>query len=171
MSEPVQHLPSKPPPNGMSSVLTSLAHSTDRGVQFGTLALIALSGFGNWFVTLNSGDRNRQEIEINRRVAWEGEQRIKAEVVRQVADIHNWVRESTDEFHKGNEDSAANRKMLADLVKIDQELEKTEKRLLASLDNQTRMLENQGQMLDNQAQGVKSLQKIVQEFGQQKSSP
>jgi len=152
-------------------VLTSLAQSTDKGVQFGTLALIALSGFGNWFATSNSGDRNRQEIEINRRIAWEGEERIRAELVRQVAEIHNWVRESADEFHKGNEDAAASRKMLVELVKIDEELEKTEKRLVASLENQTRMLENQGQMLDNQAQGVKSLQNIIQKFRQQKSSP
>ena len=151
MSEPVQSLPSKPPPNGMSSVLTSLAHSTDRWVQLGTLALIGLSGFGNWVATWNSADRNKEEIEINRRVAAEGEARIRAEVVRQVQDIHTWMREASDEFHKGNEDSAVTRKTLTELVHhLDYELGETEKRLTGSLHNQTHMLENQGQMLENQ---------------------
>src|SRR5215831_15501129 len=104
MSEPVTSLPSKPPPNGMSSVLTSLAHSTDRWVQLGTLALIAFSGLRNWVATWNSADRNKEEIEINRRVAAEGEARIRTEVIRQVQEIHGWLRESADEFHKDNED-------------------------------------------------------------------
>ena len=151
----------------MSSVLTSLAHSTDRWVQLGTLALIGLSGFGNWVATWNSADRNKEEIEINRRVAAEGEARIRAEVVRQVQDIHTWMREASDEFHKGNEDSAVTRKTLTELVHhLDYELGETEKRLTGSLDNQTHMLANQGQMLENQVNGLKSQEKLLHEIRQ-----
>ena len=167
MSEPVQSLPSKPPPNGMSSVLRSLAHSTDRWVQLGTLALIAFSGVGNWVATSNSADRNKEQIEINRRVAAEGEARIRAEVVRQVQEIHTWMREASDEFHKGNEDSAVTRKTLTELVHhLDYELGETEKRLTDSLDNQTHMLANQGQMLENQTNGLKSQEKLLQQIRQ-----
>ena len=111
------------------SLLKTLAHSSDKWVQLGTLGLIALSGLGNWAATWNSADRNKSEIEISRRVNFEGEQRIKAELVRQVAEIHAWMKDATDEFHKGNADSAANRKSLAQLS---DEINDIERRLKGS---------------------------------------
>lgn len=103
--------------NGALAALTSLAQSGHAWVQFGVIVLIGLSGLGNWIATWNSADRNKQEIEISRRVAWEGEQRIREDVRKQVAEMHRWMQEATEEFHRGNEDSAANRKMLEDLTK------------------------------------------------------
>jgi hypothetical protein len=109
------------PKNGIIALLTTLAQSGHAWVQFGTLLLIALTGTTNWVATWNSANQNKEQIEINRRNAWEGEQRIKAEVVRQVNEIHNWMREATAEFHQGNIDSAKNRKTLTELSdKLDQ---------------------------------------------------
>jgi hypothetical protein len=109
------------PKNGISQLLSTLAQSGDKWVQFGILALVGLSGFGNWVATWNSGDRNRQEIEVSRRVAWEGQERLKEEVRRQVNDIHMWLREATQEFHKGNEDSAENNRLLKEMRRKEQE--------------------------------------------------
>jgi hypothetical protein len=111
-------------------------------------------------------DRPRSIRQINRRVAAEGERWIREEVIRQVADIHRWLRESTDEFHKGNEDSASNRKTLTELVVHLDRLGEAEKRLTISLENQTRLLGNQSRVLENQANGLKSQEKLLQEIRQ-----
>jgi hypothetical protein len=110
----------------MVGLLGTLAQSGNAWVQFGTLALIALSGFGNWAATWNSADRNKVEIETSRRVAWEGEQRIKAEVIRQVQDMHDWMAQARAAFSQGNADSAENRRML---VKLTQDVDDLERRL------------------------------------------
>jgi hypothetical protein len=115
--------PSKPP-NGMNQLLSTLAQSSNQWVQLGTLAMVGLAGLGNWAATWNSADRNKNEIEISRRVAWEGEQRVRAEVIKQVQEIHNWMQEATEEFHRGNADSAANRKTLEELKKELEDLQK-----------------------------------------------
>jgi hypothetical protein len=107
-----------------NSLLTTLASSGHAWVQFGTLALIALTGFGNWAATWKSADRNKEEIEISRKDSWESEQRIKAELVRQVSDMHDWMRKAINEFHQGNEDSAANRQMLTKLTQEMDELKR-----------------------------------------------
>jgi hypothetical protein len=119
--------PSSKPSNGALSLLSTLAHSTDKWVQLGTLGLIAFSGFGNWVATWNSANQNRQEIEVSRRVNWEGQERVRTEVVRQIQEIHTWMRNATEEFHKGNEDSAANRKMLKELAEDMEKLEQWKK--------------------------------------------
>jgi len=152
--------------NGMVSLLSALAHSTDKWVQLGTLGLIGLTGLGNWLATWNSGDKNRQEIEINRRVAWEGEQRIKAELVKQVSEIHSWMREATDEFHKGNADSAANRKTLNQIVRED--LEGFEKRQEAALDNQNKIMAVQSKILENDTVLIREIHTVVEQFAQWK---
>jgi hypothetical protein len=128
----------------MSQLLGALAQSGDKYVQLGILILVGLSGFGNWIATWNSGDRNRAEIETSRRVAWEGQERLREEVRRQVNDIHQWLREATDEFHKGNEDSAQNRKVLKS---FQGELQNFESRQIAALANQTKILQGQTQIL------------------------
>jgi Flp pilus assembly protein TadB len=108
-------------PDDKAHLLSALAHSTNKYVQVTTLILIALAGIGNWIATWNSANQNKNEIEISRTVAAQGEARIKAEMIAQVAEIHRWIQAATDEFHKGNEDSAANRKTLDTLkTKIDQ---------------------------------------------------
>jgi Flp pilus assembly protein TadB len=114
--------------NGLANLLHKLAASGDRWVQFGIVVLVGLSGLGNWAATWNSADRNKAEIEISRRVAWEGEQRIKAQVSQQVAEIHKWMREATDEFHKGNEDSAYNRNLLDQIKKELDEMKESQKK-------------------------------------------
>jgi hypothetical protein len=114
--------PSKPPNH--HNLLTTLAQSGNHWVQLGTLALVGFAGLGNWAATWNSSDRNKQEIEISRRVAWESEARIKQEMIAQVAEIHRWMREATDEFHRGNEDSAYNRKTLDQIKKDLEDLQK-----------------------------------------------
>ena len=102
--------------NGTLVLLSTLAKSGHAWVQGGTLVLIALSGFGNWVATWNSADRNKAEIEVSRRVAWESEQRVKQELVTQVAEIHGWLKEAATEFHQGNIDSAWTRKTLAGIT-------------------------------------------------------
>src|SRR5215471_6528604 len=139
--------------NGVAHVLSTLAQSGHAWVQFGTLALIGLSGLGNWVATWNSADRNKSEIEINRRVAWEGEQRIKQEVLKQVSDIHQWMKEATDEFHSGNADSAQNKKML---TQFREDLDGFEARQLAVLQNQNSIMQSQTEIL-------KELQTFVRE--------
>jgi hypothetical protein len=146
----------QPKQNGMAALLTTLAQSGHQWVQLATVALVAISGLGNWVATWNSGDKSRQEIEISRRVAWEGEQRIKAELVKQVAEIHKWMQEATAEFHQGNTDSAANRKLLG-LFK--EELDAFEARQLAALNNQNAILRNQTDILNELHVYVKERQR------------
>ena len=143
--------------NNTTALLSTLAQSGHAWVQFGTLALIALSGIGNWVATWNSSDRNRTEIEVSRRVAYESEQRIRQEVSRQVAEIHSWMQEATDEFHRGNADSADNKKILRG---FQIELTNFESRQVGVLNNQTKMLQNQGQLLEELHAFVKERQKV-----------
>ena len=135
-------MPDQPKPN--NHVLATLAKSPDRLVQLATVGMVALSGFGNWAATWNSGDRNRQEIEVSRRVAWEGQERLREEVRRQVNDIHQWLREATEEFHKGNADSASNNKILKG---FQAELQGFESRQVAALANQLKILQGQNEIL------------------------
>jgi hypothetical protein len=119
--------PSKPP-NGVSQLLSTLVQSGHAWVQFAVIVLIGLSGFGNWVATWNSANRNKDEIESSRRQNWEGQERIKAELVRQVAEIHAALKQSAEEFHKGNEDSAYNHQMLDQLKKeLDEHIKETQK--------------------------------------------
>jgi hypothetical protein len=122
-------MPEAKSPNGLVTVLSKLAESSNRWVQLGTLGLIGLSGIGNWVATWNSADRNKAEIEISRRVAWEGEQRIKAEVIRQVQEMHDWMEQARASFSQGNADSAENRRML---VKLTQDVDELERKLNAT---------------------------------------
>jgi hypothetical protein len=101
----------------VKELLGKLAETGNQTVQFGILVLVGLSGFGNWVATWNSADRNKTEIEASRRENSEGQERIKSEVVRQVAEIHKWLNDAQTEFHNGNKDSAYNRQMLDDLKK------------------------------------------------------
>jgi hypothetical protein len=122
---------SKPKDNGKIALLTQLASSGDNWVKLGIMVMIGLSGFGNWLATWHSSDSNRAEIV-------QGQERIRAEVIRQVQDIHNWIQSSTEEFHRGNEDSAANKKIL---MKFKNDLDDFESRQMKILENQGKMLE------------------------------
>lgn len=103
-------------PNGLVA-LSELARSGNAWVQFAVIVLIGFSGFGNWVATWKSADRNKDEIEVSRRANEQGQERIRQEVARQVAEIHKWLNDAQTEFHNGNADSAANRKMLDELKK------------------------------------------------------
>jgi Flp pilus assembly protein TadB len=119
----------KPPQNGsagITSVLTTLASSGNTWVQLATVGMIAFSGIGNWVATWNSADRNKQEIEVSRRVAWEGEQRIREDVRKQINDMHEWMDKAKEEFHRGNQDSASNRQIL---LKLTEQLNDMERQL------------------------------------------
>jgi uncharacterized protein (DUF3084 family) len=119
----------KPPQNGSAgiiSVLTTLASSGNTWVQLATVGMIAFSGIGNWVATWNSADRNKEEIEISRRVAWEGEQRIREDVRKQINDMHEWMDKAKEEFHRGNQDSASNRQIL---LKVTEQLNDMERQL------------------------------------------
>jgi hypothetical protein len=159
---------SQKPPNGLVSVLSSLATSGNKWVQFGTLGLIGLSGVGNWVATWNSANQNRQEIEVSRRVNWEGQERVRAEVVRQIEEIHSWMQEATDEFHKGNADSAVNRKLLTKLMRDD--LESYEQRQQAALDNQQKIMAAQSKILENDSTLIRETHKIVTNLEEWKRS-
>jgi hypothetical protein len=145
--------------NGTAKLLTVLAQSGNQWVQLATVGLVALSGVGNWVATWNSSDRNKQEIEISRRVAWEGEQRIREEVRHQIEDIHKWIQDSIDEFHKGNADSAQNKRLLGEFK---EELAGFEARQLAVLNNQNSIMANQTQLLNDLHNFVKECQKQLE---------
>jgi hypothetical protein len=100
----------------MVALLTTLAQSGHAWIQAGTLILVAATGFFNWAATWNASDRNKLELETNRRIGWESEQRIRDEMRKQLTEVHDWIRESRDDFSRGNQDSAENRKMLTTVI-------------------------------------------------------
>lgn len=109
-------MPAEQNHKGMMALLTTLAQSGHAWVQFGTLLLIAVTGVFNWVATWNASDRNKEELQVNRRVAWEGEQRLREDMRKQLQEVHDWIKESKDDFNRGNQDSAENRKMLTNLL-------------------------------------------------------
>ena len=146
--------------NSASGVLSSLAQSPHSLVQLATVALVALSGLGNWVATTNSGERNKAEIELNRAVAAQSEARLKAVLVQQVAEIHAWLTDATAEFHQGNADSAANRKTLLEVVGAQQSnIDAFEARVTNLLANQSSMLKNQSDLLAGQTKMLEALHK------------
>ena len=152
-------MPPQPPQNS-SGILTTLAGSSHAWVQLATVALVALSGVGNWIATNQSAARSQAELELNRRATGESETRLKAELVRKVAEIHSWLKDAQAEFHQGNLDSAANRKTLLELVNAQQtNINDFETRLTALLSNQGNMLKNQNDLLQGQTKMLETLRK------------
>lgn len=84
-------------PNGLTSVLSTLASSGDNWVKLGTLALVAVSGIGNFVQTQRTGAENRHQIDRDVREIWQALDRNK------------------DEFHRMVQDSDQTRKLLEDL--------------------------------------------------------
>ena len=135
--------------NGFTRLLSTLAGSSNARVQLATVALVALSGAGNWLATRDSAARSLAELEINRRVTSQSEERIKAELVRQVAEIHAWLSQAQNEFHQGNADSAANRATLFKLLETEQaNISAFEARVTTLLTNQTKLLAGQTKLLE-----------------------
>jgi hypothetical protein len=143
--------------NEKAKLLTTLAQSPNQWVQLATVGLVAMSGIGNWAATWNSSDRNKSEIEISRQVAFEGQQRIREEARRQIDDIHKWMGDALDEFHRGNADSAANRKILA---KAQDQLVEFERRQTIALENQVQIVKTQGQILTEVREMVEQFDKF-----------
>jgi hypothetical protein len=55
--------PAKKPGNGTAALLESVASGGDRWVKIATLALVALSGGGNFLATTKTADFNAGEID------------------------------------------------------------------------------------------------------------
>jgi|SRR5215471_21169956 len=140
--------------NGSQSVLATLASSPNQWVQLATVGLVALSGFSNFAATWNSSDRNKTEIEVSRRIVEENTQRIREEARKQLDDLHTWIMNSTDEFHRGNEDSAANRRALARI------LDNVE----GAIKNQTALLAGQKTMMENDSAVLGEVHKLVEQL-------
>jgi hypothetical protein len=140
-----------PKPNGTAGVLSTLASSGNQWVQLATVGLVALSGFGNWTAT----NRNKEEITA-------GQERIREVVIRQVDEIHEWIEKSRAEFHQGNEDSAANRKLLTAIMRED--LQAFEDRQQTALNNQNKIMQSQTQILENDTLLLRNINKIVEQF-------
>jgi len=54
------------PKNGVLGLLNTLAASGDNWVKFGTLALVFLTGIGNWFATQKTAETNYDHIQAAR---------------------------------------------------------------------------------------------------------
>ena len=104
------------------TVLTTLASSGDNWVKLGTLALVTLSGLGNWIATQHNSDK------INANGALLREQ--QAQVVKEVGRMHDEVNEIYRQF----DDVVERQKQDFTMIK-------------ESLEKQTQMLKNQQQGL------------------------
>jgi hypothetical protein len=71
--------------NGLVTLLSSLASSGDKAIQFGILALVGLSGLGNWVATNNNGGETRTQVNVAREQAFR--------------DLHE-LRDALDDFEK-----------------------------------------------------------------------
>jgi hypothetical protein len=67
-----------PKPNGLSALLTTLATSGDKMIQFGILVLVGLSGLGNWLATNNNAVETRSQVNEAREQAF-----------RNIKDLHD----------------------------------------------------------------------------------
>src|ERR1700739_4050422 len=77
--------PEKKNGNGVVTLLTTLAHSGDKMIQCGILALVGLSGLGNWMATNNNASETRTQVNVAREQAF-----------RDLRDLHN----ALDDFEK-----------------------------------------------------------------------
>jgi hypothetical protein len=73
------------PKNGVVALLSSLAASGDKAIQFGILVLVGLSGLGNWVATNNNGGETRTQVNVAREQAFR--------------DLHE-LRDALDDFEK-----------------------------------------------------------------------
>jgi hypothetical protein len=71
--------------NGLVTLLSSLASSGDKAIQFGILVLVGLSGLGNWLATNNNGGETRNQVNVAREQAFR--------------DLHE-LRDALDDFEK-----------------------------------------------------------------------
>jgi hypothetical protein len=69
----------------MVALLTQLATSGDKMIQFGILVLVGLSGLGNWLATNNNGGETRNQVNAAREQAFR--------------DLHE-LRDALDDFEK-----------------------------------------------------------------------
>lgn len=141
---------------GTSAVLTTLAQSPNQWVQLATVGLIALSGLGNWMATNQASDRSS-----------EGQREIRKEVREQIDDVHRWIGQNMDEFHRGNQNAESNRRMLES---FNAELLDFERRQLSGLETQSVMLKNQQKILENDTLVLSEVHKIVEKFDRWKTA-
>lgn len=58
------------PQNGTGKLLSTLAASGDKAIQFGILVLVGLSGLGNWLSTNQNATQTRGEVNVAREQAY-----------------------------------------------------------------------------------------------------
>jgi hypothetical protein len=75
------------PPNGMGQLLSTLAQSGDKWIQFSVLVLVGISGLGNWVATQNTSQQQLQ-----------GQQRIRDEVIQQIGQNYRWTKDLHDQI-------------------------------------------------------------------------
>jgi hypothetical protein len=90
----------------MVALLTQLATSGDKMIQFGILVLVGLSGLGNWVATNNNASETRTQVNVAREQAFR--------------DLHE-LRDALDDFEKrqkavleGLQASARNQQQMLD---------------------------------------------------------
>jgi hypothetical protein len=87
------------PKNGLVALLTQLATSGDKAIQFGILVLVGLSGLGNWVATNNNGGETRTQVNVAREQAF-----------RDLRDLHN----ALDDFEKRQKAVLDNQQQMLD---------------------------------------------------------
>lgn len=78
MDEPIKEPPKG---NGMSGLLTTIAGGGDNWIKLATLALVAISGSGNFLATTKTADYNGDEIR---------------RAVQEIHDIHGVLVQTVD---------------------------------------------------------------------------
>jgi hypothetical protein len=95
-----QPSPANPEPkNGVVALLTQLASSGDKMIQFGILVLVGLSGLGNWVATNNNASETRTQVNVAREQAF-----------RDLRDLHN----ALDDFEKRQKAILDNQQQMLD---------------------------------------------------------
>jgi hypothetical protein len=87
------------PKNGLLTLLSSLASSGDKAIQFGILVLVGLSGLGNWVATNNNGGETRTQVNVAREQAFR--------------DLHE-LRDALDDFEKRQKAVLENQQQILD---------------------------------------------------------
>ncbi len=65
--------------SAVSSILTSA--TTDSWVKFGTIALVAMTGIGNWFATKTTAESNYAQMQADR-------EETRKDILRAVQETH-----------------------------------------------------------------------------------
>src|ERR1700746_1867710 len=118
MEQPESPSPTSPPQNGKLALLQTLASSGDNWVKLGTLALVALSGIGNFLTTKDQGHRNRHEVEAQTHEIWQALNRNKDDFRELVRDAGQSRSDIATSLNKQGEALRNQAEMLSNQQKI-----------------------------------------------------